>query len=144
MSNPFDSIQAPVRGLHEQAGWPGQVHSFTPADEDDGGEWWDDSGGSTGDGWDEHTEDVTIRVSFGTSPAVIRGAGGREITGDAAITVDPSEHPGDKAAFTAGAGESVRATEITDLEGDQQPRYRVLRVENPHNGLLILDAELLT
>ena len=140
MSNPFDAIQDNIRDLHQQAGWQGAIYTYSPADTD--GEWWEDGGGTTGDGWNETTEPATIRVQFGTAPSVVRGAGGREITGDATITVDPSEHPGGEAAYTNGDGEDNRATEIVDE--DSGKRYRVLRVEDEHSGVLLLDAELLT
>lgn len=136
-SGPFDAIQGPVRQLHEMRSWPGTAHTYTPADSD--GEWWEDGGGTTGDGWNETDQPVDIAVDFGTAPSVVRGPGGREITGDAAVTVDPSDHPGGEAAFQNGGGDGNRATEITD--GDSGTRYRVLRVEDDHSGVLILDCE---
>jgi hypothetical protein len=139
MSNPFDAIQPPVRDLHQQAGWPGTVYSYTP-DDSGGGEWYDDTGGGDG-GWIENNETVTIRVETSTSPSVIRGAGGREITGDAAITVDPTEHSGGADAFTAGDGDDRKATEV--LDGDSDKRYRTTRVNDEHTGVLVLDCELL-
>ena len=140
MSNPFDAIQAPVRDLHQQAGWPGTIYSYTP-DDSGGGNWYDDTGGGDS-GWVEHSESLTIRVETSTSPSVLRGAGGREITGDAAITVDPTDHSGGEDAFTNGEGADKRATEIVDE--DSGKRYKATRVEDEHNGLLIIQAELLT
>ena len=139
MSNPFDAIQAPVRDLHQQAGWPGTVYTYTP-DDSGGGEWYDDTGGGD-DGWIEDKETATIRVETSTSPSVVRGAGGREITGDAAITVDPTEHSGGADAFTAGDGADEKATEIVDEDSDK--RYRTTRVDDEHSGVLVLDCELL-
>ena len=139
MSNPFDAIQAPVRDLHQQAGWPGTVCSYTP-DYSGDGSWWDDTGGGD-DGWIEDSETVTIRVETSTSPSVVRGAGGREITGDAAITVDPTEHSGGADAFTAGDGDDRKATEVLDEDSDK--RYRTTRVDDEHAGVLVLDCELL-
>lgn len=141
MSNPFDAIQAPVRQLHQQAGWSGWAINYAP-DGSGGGSWYDDTGGSDS-GWiDDGGEPITIRVETGTAPDVIRNAGGREITGDATITVDPSEHPGGHEAFTNGAGENNRATEIVDEDSGE--RYQVNRVLDEHSGLLLLDCELLT
>ena len=140
MPNPFDAIQAPVRDLHQQAGWPGTVYTYTPDDSGEGS-WYDDTGGSD-DGWIEDSETVTIRVETSTSPSVVRSAGGREITSDAAITVNPTEHSGGTDAFTAGDGDDRKATEI--LDEDSGKRYRTTRVNDEHIGVLVLDCELLT
>ena len=159
MSNPFDAIQAPVRDLHHQAGWLGTVVNYVPAETEDP-DWFDDTGGGDS-GWDDDGgEVVTIRVETSTAPSVIRGAGGREITGDAVITVDPTEHPAGKDGYTNGEGTDKRATEIVDgvpeggygddygtsygAESLEGTRYVVTRVEDPHNGLLVLQAELQT
>ena len=157
MSNPFDALAGPVRDLHEQASWPGVVLNFAPA-ADDTAEWYDDTGGSDA-GWnDDGGESVAVRVEFGSQPRTVRGAGGYEITGDAAITVNPTDHSRGRAGFTAGAGDDNRATEILDdptgydynYDGDYDGipgrvrHYRVLRVANPHHGLLVLDCEALT
>ena len=139
MSDPFDAIQGPVRDLHQQAGWPGTIYSYTPDDSGDGS-WYDDTGGGD-DGWIEDSETVTIRVETSTSPSVTRNAGGREITGDAAITVDLTEHSSGAAAFTNGDGVDERATEIVDE--DSGTRYRTTRVDDDHSGVLVLDCEVL-
>ena len=142
MGNPFDAIQSPIRSLHQQAGWQGTVYNYTPAESDgSSSDWVDDSGGSD-EGWDESSTSVTIRVETGTAPDVIRGAGGREITGDATITVDPSEHPDGEDGFTNGQGDQNRATEIVDEDSNE--RYQVNRVMDEHSGLLLLDCELQT
>ena len=142
-SGPFDAIQGPIRRLHEMRSWEGEVVNYAPAS-GSGGEWWEDTSGS-GSGWsDDGGETVSIYVETTTAPKPIRGPGGREITGDASITVNPADHPGGKSGFTAGAGEENRATEIVDSGGDHQPRYKVVRVADERNGVLILDCELLT
>ncbi|MDL5361353.1 hypothetical protein [Halalkalicoccus sp. NIPERK01] len=140
-SGPFDAIQSPVRNLHQQAGWPGTVYNHAPAD-DGSGDWYDDSGGGD-DGWiEDDGVSLTIRVEVGTAPNIIRSSGGREITGDATVTVDPTDHPDGKGAFTNGNATDRKATEIVDE--DSGDRYRVLRVMDEHNGVLLLDCDLLT
>lgn len=137
-TGPFDEIQEPVRDVHHQAGWPGTVYSYTPAGSGTG-EWYDDTGGGD-EGW---TSDggvaVTIRVETSTAPSSERGPSGRVVEGDAVVIVDPTEHPGGKAAFTDGAGEDERATEVVDEASGQ--RYRALRVVDEHTGVLLLDSE---
>lgn len=140
-SGPFGAIQGHVSDLHQQAGWPGTAINYQPAS-DGSGDWFDDTGGGD-DGWvDDGGEPITIRVDIGTAPDVIRRSGGREITGDATVTVDPSDHPAGNDGFTNGNGTDRKATEIVDE--DSGYRYRVNRVMDEHHGLLLLDCDLLT
>lgn len=141
-SGPFDAMQGPLRELHQMAGWSGTAINYSPSGTTNP-PWYDDTGGGDA-GWDaDGGVSITIRLIFGTAPRTSRGTGGgREITGDAEIAVDPSEHPAGKGGFTAGEGEENRATEIVDEDSGQ--RYRVLRVDDEHSGILVLDVEQLT
>lgn len=133
MPNPFDAIQAPIRDLHQQAGWSGTVYSYSP-DGSSGGDWYDE----TTDGWVENSETATIRVERGGRTAAFTQTteGGVEIEADVVIVVDPTE-----VSEIVEPGGDRPASEIVDPAGPTDTRYKTVRVDDDGSGLYLVQCE---
>lgn len=108
-------------------GWEGTVYTDEYAGENP------DTGR---DQWNEDTTGTpcTIRVESGNrQPAQMESAGGETTSFDTFIVVDP-----DEVTVNDGRAQNERPSDIVDESTGV--RYEVVRVRNPHNGLLVCEC----